>query len=185
MADMSKGRGKIVAFVIAAVAVIATLVGVYEGKKVVAEEDRISSDTISQGQNQSSSNAPPVSIKTDAGGKVTLGPYTRIQLLISEVETKDHFTMPAGMKKVEVTITWTGSGWDLELLIGTGECADSGEVMASGKGNAGNITVSYEAEGNDTLQEGQWFIIVRCSNMNEHIRESLTINENVLVYPAA
>ena len=187
MVDYSGRKGKILAVVVSAVAILVVVLGAYEGR-VASEEDRSSSGDshASSGKgNLTGENTTPVQITTDAGNKVTLGPYTRIQLLLYEPETKDHFNMPSGMQKVEVTITWSGSGWDLELLTGTGECADSGEVLASGKGSTGNITVSYTASGNETLQEGQWFIMVRCSNMDQHIRESLTINEKVLVYPAS
>ena len=120
-------------------------------------------------------------LATDGGGDTTMSiPLVGTSFVSTDV--KDHYTMPAGIKKVTVNISWDKTGWDLSLAIGTGDCPDNGTVK-NYKNNVqyAPVTLEFKAAG-DALEEGQWFVHAACNDPNSHRGESVTFSYTVTTH---
>ena len=132
-------------------------------------------------QTESPNSTCSENLATDGGGHMTMNiPLVGTSFVSTDV--KDHYTMPATIKKVTVNITWDKTGWDLNLAIGTGDCPDNGVVKAS-QSNAQNgpVTLEFKATG-DALEEGQWFVHAACNDPNSHRGESVTFSYTVTTH---
>jgi hypothetical protein len=120
-------------------------------------------------------------LATDGGGSMTMSiPIVGTSFVSTDV--KDHYTMPAGIKKVTVNISWDKTGWDLNLAIGTGDCPDNGVVKASSNNvQGGPLTLEFKATG-DALEEGQWFVHAACNDPNSHRGGSVTFTYTVTTH---
>ena len=119
-------------------------------------------------------------LATDGNNKMAMSiPLVGTSFVSTDV--KDHYTMPAGKKKVTVNISWDKTGWDLNLAIGTGDCPDNGVVKASQSNvNAGPVVLEFKADG-DALEACQWFVHAACNDPNSHRGESVTFTYTVTV----
>jgi len=117
-------------------------------------------------------------LATDGGGRMTMS-IPLVGTAFVETDVKDHYTMPAGIMKVIVNISWDKSGWDLNLAVGTGDCPDNGVVKASQKNvNAGPVVLEFKADG-EALPEGQWFVHAACNDPGAHRGETLIFSYTV------
>jgi len=117
-------------------------------------------------------------LATDGGGHMTMS-ILLVGTMFVETDVKDHYTMPAGKKKVAVNISWDRTGWDLNLAIGTGDCPDNGVVLASQSNvQSGPVTLEFKATG-EALEEGQWFVHAACNDPSSHRGESVTFSYTV------
>ena len=120
-------------------------------------------------------------LATDGGGRMTMS-IPLVGTAFVETDVKDHYTMPAGIKKVTVNISWDKTGWDLNLAIGTGDCPDNGVVKASTSNvQAGPVTIEFKATG-EALEEGQWFVHAACNDPNSHRGGSVTFSYTVTAH---
>ncbi len=131
--------------------------------------------------NQTNVTAPVTDqLSTDGGGRMTMS-IPLVGTAFVSTDVKDHYTMPAGKKKLTVNISWDGAGWDLNLAIGAGDCPDNGVVKASKNGaTSGPVTLEFKADG-EALPEGQWFVHAACNDPSSHRGESVTFTYNVTV----
>jgi len=132
-------------------------------------------------QTQSTNSTCSENLTTDGGGHMTMSiPLVGTSFVSTDV--KDHYTMPAGIKKVTVNISWDNTGWDLNLAIGTGDCPDNGTVK-NYKNNVqyAPVTLDFKATG-DALEEGQWFVHAACNDPNSHRGESVTFSYTVTTH---
>lgn len=130
-----------------------------------------------RGQNSTCSE----SLATDGGGSTTMS-IPLVGTAFVSTDVKDHYTMPAGIKKVTVNISWDKAGWDLNLAIGTGDCPDNGVVKASRDNVAsGPVVIEFKASG-EALDEGQWFVHAACNDPNSHRGESVTFSYTVTTH---
>jgi hypothetical protein len=132
-------------------------------------------------QTQATNSTCSEELATDGGGRMIMSiPLVGTSFVSTDV--KDHCTMPAGIKKVTVNISWDKTGWDLNLAIGTGDCPDNGAVKNS-KNNVqyAPVTLEFKATG-DALDEGQWFVIAACNDPNSHRGESVTFSYTVTTH---
>jgi len=117
-------------------------------------------------------------LATDGNNRMTMT-VPLVGTAFVETDVKDHYTMPAGIMKVIVNISWDKSGWDLNLAIGTGDCPDNGVVKASQNNvNAGPVALEFKADG-EALDDGQWFVHAACNDPNSHRGESVTFSYTV------
>ncbi len=116
----------------------------------------------------------------DGGGRMTMS-IPLVGTAYVSTEVKDHYTMPAGIKKVIVNISWDMAGWDLNLAIGTGDCPDDGVAKASRNGvSSGPVTLEFKADG-EALEEGRWFVHACCNDPGSHRGSSVTFTCTVTV----
>ncbi len=134
----------------------------------------------SSGNQTSATNATSDLLATDGGGRMTMSiPLVGTAFVTTDV--KDHYTMPPGMRKVTVNISWDKAGWDLNLAIGTGDCPDSGVAKASQNNvDAGPVVLEFKADG-DALDEGRWFVHAACNDPGSHRGSSVTFTYTVTV----
>jgi hypothetical protein len=117
-------------------------------------------------------------LTTDGNNKMTMS-IPLVGTAFVSTDVKDHYTMPAGKKKVIVNISWDKAGWDLNLAIGTGDCPDNGVVKASQNNvNAGTVVLEFKADG-ESLEACQWFVHAACNDPNSHRGESVTFSYTV------
>jgi len=132
----------------------------------------------SSGNGTNATNQLSDQLATDGGGRMTMT-VPLVGTAFVETDVKDHYTMPAGIMKVIVNISWDKSGWDLNLAIGTGDCPDNGAALASQANvNSGPVALEFKADG-EALQEGQWFVHAACNDLNSHRGESVTFSYTV------
>lgn len=82
-------------------------------------------------------------------------------------DKRHHWDMPENVVMVVATLKWDAEDWELEYSIGTGECPENGEALASDSSTDGYITVQYNSE-SGFLETTQWFAHVRTLNEDEH-----------------
>jgi len=134
----------------------------------------------SSGNQTNATNLTSNQLATDGGGRMTMS-IPLVGTAFVETDVKDHYTMPAGIKKVAVNISWDRTGWDLNLAIGTGDCPDNGVVKASQANvNAGPVVLEFKAD-NDALEGGQWFVHAACNDPGSHRGSSVTFTYTVTV----
>jgi hypothetical protein len=132
----------------------------------------------SSGNQTNATNQLSDQLETDGNGRMTMT-IPLVGTAFVETDVKDHYTMPAGIKKVIVNISWDKSGWDLNLAIGTGDCPDNGVAKASQNNvNAGPVVLEFKADG-EALEEGQWFVHAACNDLNSHRGETVTFSYTV------
>lgn len=167
--------------VIAAVVIIgvagATATVYYKG-----QPGRSPAGKTAPGANQTENSSATCSeeLDTDAGGQMTMS-IPLVGTMLVSTDVKDHYTMPSGVKKLVVNISWDMSGWDLSLAIGTGDCPDNGKVLAS-KSNVPSGPVVLEVlSTKDPLEEGQWFVHAACNDPNSHRGGTVTFSYTVSI----
>jgi|GEM_PF-2606047 len=178
------GKNKFITGVMVLVIIGAViLVGTQEGKIAsnVSAGDNASPGNSNNKKNDTEQNSTGTELQTDNGGKMTLSiPFVGVNFL--ETAVKDHYNMPAGMKRIVVNINWDKTGWNLEISIGSGECPDSGTELASKTATTSPITIEYTSEDGEPLPEGQWFIHAKANDASSHRGESVTISYTITVY---
>jgi hypothetical protein len=118
---------------------------------------------------------------TDGGGKMTLS-VPLVGTMVVNSEVSDHFTMPAGEKKVDVNISCDHAGWDLDLAIGTGDGPGNGTVKASQNGViSGPVLLEYKNGGED-IEGGRWFVYAACNDPGSHRGENVIFTYTVMVH---
>jgi len=104
----------------------------------------------------------------------------------SVYDVKGHVTMPAGMGRALVYLKWDAATvWDLGFDIGTGNCPDSGQKLASDdlKAHSGVILIDYMDPKYSKLKEGKWFAHIRFTDGASHKGETIGLNSLFLVAP--
>jgi hypothetical protein len=117
-------------------------------------------------------------LTTDGNNKMTMS-IPLVGTAFVSTDVKDHYTIPAGKKKVVVNISWDKTGWDLNLAIGTGDCPDNGAVKASQNNvQNGPVALEFKADG-EALEDCQWFVHAACNDPGSHRGESVTFSYTV------
>jgi hypothetical protein len=120
-------------------------------------------------------------LATDGGGRMTMS-VPLVGTMVVNTEVSDHFTMPAGEKKVDVNLSWDHAGWDLDLAIGTGDGPANGTVKASQNGViSGPVLLEYKNGGED-IDGGRWFVHAACNDPGSHRGENLIITYTVTAH---
>lgn len=104
-----------------------------------------------------------------------------------EVDSKLHWTNPAGIKNVSAVVTWEVPAgqepWNIEVKVGAGNCPHSGTVWGDDTTTTENPLlheVGATQISATSFPEGRSFVHMRPINAHEHIGESLPYR--VLVY---
>lgn len=101
---------------------------------------------------------------------------------IADSDVKVHWEMPEGLVRVEGSLSWSDTGWDLQFDLGTGECPHSGTALNTTTGSNSPLTLTFEAEAGGNLAAGRWFLHAKCLNAEEHRLGSLTLTFACTIY---
>jgi len=180
---MLSGGAKLVA-ILMVLAVVGT--GLYVGLPAVMAPPKNSKTTNTtpgpSGNNSTCGVGGGDKLTTDSGNKMTLS-VPMVGVVLAETDVKDHFTMPSNTAHVVVNISWDKSGWNLNLAIGTGDCPDNGQTMASQNNvQSGPVVLEFPQSCGDALSPGQWFVHAHANDATGHRGESVTFSYTVTVY---
>jgi hypothetical protein len=112
----------------------------------------------------------PVALTEGQTGTLSV-PFVGINFLDTDV--KHHWDMPENVTGIIVNVSWQGSGWNIELATGTGECPHQGMKYADVTGSSGELSIEYHAADNQTLEIGQWFCHLAVQDISSHRGESM------------
>lgn len=99
-----------------------------------------------------------------------------------DTDVKHHWGMPSNISGIMVNVSWEGSGWGIELAIGTGDCPHSGRTFNTTHGTSGDLSVRYRVEGNESLEMTQWFCHLAMDDPSSHRGETFSYVFDVTLF---